>query len=75
MQRENSKMLFTEKIKAGGRTYFFDFKETHNGNRYLAISEMRLVGDRNERDRIVIYEEYLESFFDSLQKVIDFTEK
>jgi len=75
MQRENSKMLFSDKVKAGGRTYFFDFKETHNGNRYLSISETRLVNDRNERDRIVIYEEHLESFLNSLKKVFDFTEK
>ncbi len=38
------KELFSEKLPAGSRTYFFDVKKSADGIKYLVISESRQVG-------------------------------
>ncbi|MDH5684289.1 MAG: PUR family DNA/RNA-binding protein, partial [candidate division WOR-3 bacterium] len=41
------KELFSEKLQAGKRTYFFDVKETVGKKRYLVISESRPAGEKS----------------------------
>ncbi len=38
------KELFTERVLAGNRTYFFDVKEAKDGTKYLVISESKQAG-------------------------------
>lgn len=65
------KELFSEKIRAGSRTYFFDVKESANG----VINESKKVGESHEHNRIMIFEEDILSFNEGLKKAVDFMVK
>jgi len=59
---DERKELFSEKVVAGSRTYFFDVKESKDGTRYLVISELRQAGTDNKRHRVMIFEENAAAF-------------
>ncbi|MDX1416197.1 MAG: DUF3276 family protein [Candidatus Promineifilaceae bacterium] len=64
------KELFTNKVPAGRRTYFFDIKETRENERYLVISESQKSGSTYKHDRVMIFEEHLEAFLEGLDKAL-----
>lgn len=66
------KELFKEKVTAGSRTYFFDVKESLNGSKYLTINEAKKVGDKNEYNRIMIFENQIPAFTEGFKKVYNF---
>lgn len=72
MNSEEKKELLTEKVVAGSRTYFFDVKEAKDGTKYLVISESRQIGSSYDRNRVMIFEEYLEEFAKGFQKALQF---
>ena len=59
-------------VKAGAKTYFFDLKETKEGNPYLAISESRFMGEGQdrERSRIVVFPDHAEVFLAAAREMI-----
>jgi hypothetical protein len=67
--------LFSESVRAGTRTYFFDVKESSEGSKYLVISESRKLGDTKERSRVMVFEEDILSFAEGLRKAVDFMVK
>jgi hypothetical protein len=65
--------LFSEKIAAGSRTYFFDIKESADKTKYLVISESRQRdGKAYEHSRVMVFEEHLPAFCDGLGKAFQF---
>ena len=72
MMRNNRIELFTERVLAGSRTYFFDLKESQDGEIYLVISESRRVGSGYEHDRIMVFEENLAAFYDGIASAMNF---
>ena len=54
----------TTMIRAGGRTYFFDLKETQEGKRYLVLTETRWRKDGQEyqRSSMVVFPDQAEQF-------------
>ena len=58
-------------IKATGRTYFLDLKETKDGNPFLVITESRSKGEGSERERssIVIFQENAQEFAEAVSKI------
>lgn len=67
------KELFSEKVSAGSRTYFFDIKESADGVEYLVISESRQVGGESyKHNRIMVFQEHLEAFNEGFNKAINF---
>lgn len=72
MNSEEKKELFTEKVVAGSRTYFFDVKEAKDGAKYLVISESKQAGSSYDHSRVMIFEEHLESFAEGFQKTLQF---
>jgi hypothetical protein len=72
MDSEEKKELFTEKVVADSRTYFFDVKETKDGTKYLVISESRQAGSSYDHSRVMIFEEHLEAFAEGFQKTLQF---
>lgn len=72
MTNEEKKELFTEKVMAGSRTYFFDVKEAKDGTKYLVISESRQGSSSYEHSRVMIFEEHLEAFVEGFQKTLQF---
>lgn len=65
--------LFSISVAAGSRTYFFDVKESVNGNKYLKISESRKDPEGEfEHSRVMVYEEHIEQFLDGLRQAVGF---
>jgi len=68
--------LFSEKIAAGSRTYFFDVKESRDGTKYLVISESRKGGkEEYEHNRIMIFQEHIPVFAKGLKNALKFIRK
>jgi hypothetical protein len=66
---EASKAVFSEQVRAGARTYFFDVKESKNGKRYLVITETRKTETGHQRGSILVFPDNLKSFGEALRKV------
>ncbi len=58
-------------IKAGGKTYFFDIKESKEGKAYLVITESRFKGEGKDRERvsIVVFPEHAQAFLETAQEM------
>lgn len=70
---QRRKELFSEKISAGSRTYFFDVKESTDSTKYLVISESRLGEEkRYEHSRVMVFEEHLPAFCNGLGNAFQF---
>jgi hypothetical protein len=65
--------LASERLKAGGRTYFFDIKEASSGRPYLAVTETRFDKRTGERTRsgIICYPEDVEACAKLFQDFVD----
>jgi hypothetical protein len=59
-------------VKAPGRMYFLDLKETKEGNLYLVITESRSKKDSEERERssIVVFKENAKEFADAVASMV-----
>ena len=66
---EATKELFHERVKAGGRTYFLNVKETKDGKPYLSLVESRKQGDNFEKSRLLVFQDHLDDFIKGLQSV------
>ena len=72
---QRSPSLFSERVRAGQRTYFFDVRESSKGNLYLTLSESRPTeGDSFERTRITVFNDHLQDFVQAMGKALDFIE-
>lgn len=60
----DDKPIKSEMIRCGRRTYFFDIKVATNGDKYLRITETRLMeeGQPRKRNNIMIFPEDIERF-------------
>ena len=63
--------IFSNKIKKGSRTYFFDLKKNERGDYYMTITESKKSGDDFERHRIMIFEEDINDFTETFQNTLD----
>ena len=76
MTEGERKELFSEKIVAGRRTYFFDVKESIDGTRYLVISESKQVSEEDyEHHRIMVFQEHIPIFVKGLNKALKFMKR
>ncbi len=70
--------IFSETVRAGKRTYFFDVKSTRAGEYYLTITESkrRFNNDSGkffyEKHKLFLYKEDFEKFADGLNTTIEF---
>lgn len=76
------KDIFSKSIKFGRRTYFFDVRETQEGDYYLTIAESKKVVSPDDKvkyikHKIYLYKESFEDFKNVLDEVADYiyTEK
>lgn len=71
--------LASEKLSAGGRTYFFDIKEAKSGRPYLLVTETRFDKRSGEmaRSRLIFYPEvvgeYSKIFQDMVEQLLEFS--
>ncbi|MDW8096080.1 MAG: DUF3276 family protein [Aquificaceae bacterium] len=63
MERER---LYSKRLNAGRRTYFFDVKKGRDGTSYLVITEQR----DDMRNRLMVFEDRVDEFVSALQEVI-----
>lgn len=71
--RSDNSEVFSTKIRAGKRTYFFDVKETRSSDYYITITESkrRFSGDGYDKHKIFLYKEDFNKFMDSLNETIN----
>jgi len=69
--------IFSQVLRAGRRTYFFDVRETKAGDYYLTITESKKFTHDDgsfhyKKHKIYLYKEDFEEFNDILKKSTDF---
>lgn len=71
--RDNRGEVYSTKIRAGKRTYFFDVKETRSSDYYITITESkrRFSGEGYDKHKIFLYKEDFNKFMGKLTEVID----
>ncbi|MEQ9405868.1 MAG: DUF3276 family protein [Cyclobacteriaceae bacterium] len=78
MEENNEKgrdEIYSERVKAGKRTYFFDVKATRSNDYYLTITESKRKpkddGFFYEKHKIFLYKEDFNKFVDALNSTVD----
>jgi Protein of unknown function (DUF3276) len=68
--------LFTKRVRAGKRTYFFDVKATKSEQDfYITITESKRVGeDEYEKHKIFLYKEDFDKFKDALNESVEYVQ-
>jgi hypothetical protein len=74
-RRDNRQEIFSKVVRAGKRTYFFDFKATRGNDYYLTITESkkRFKSDGRffyEKHKLFLYKEDFDKFGDGLGETI-----
>ena len=72
-------LFFSKTVKAGKRIYYFDVKQSRNGDKYVAITESKRISDgpvdnphvTYEKHKLFLYKEDYEKFLDALQNAIE----
>ena len=69
--------LFTRRIRAGKRTYFFDVKATKSAKDfYVVITESRRVSEEAyEKHKLFLYKEDFKKFIDALNETVTHVEQ
>lgn len=78
MNDADKDLLFSESVKAGKRIYYFDVKQSRNGDKYIAITESKKIVDNStemprfsfEKHKLFLYKEDYEKFMAALTKVV-----
>ena len=64
--------IYSKRLEAGGKTYFFDIREAQSGDKYLQITESRLKqGGERYRSNIVIFKEHFNEFRQALDEIAE----
>ena len=68
--------IFSEAVRAGKRTYFFDVKATRRDDYYLTITESKKKFNRDgnsfyEKHKIFLYKEDFEKFSEGMGEALD----
>ena len=74
--KDNEKVeIYSKRVRAGKRTYFFDVKSTRSNDYYLTITEsMRRLKDDGfvyEKHKIFLYKEDFDKFLEALKETVD----
>jgi hypothetical protein len=74
--KENGKNeIYSQRVRAGKRTYFFDVKSTRSNDYYLTITESKRrykeEGYYYEKHKIFLYKEDFNKFVEALKGTID----
>ncbi len=67
--------IFSKRVRAGKRTYFFDIKATRSNDYYLTITESKRKykddGFSYEKHKIFLYKEDFVKFVDALNETVE----
>ena len=71
--------IYSQRVRAGKRTYFFDIKSTRSNDYYLTITESKRrfkdEGYFYEKHKIFLYKEDFDKFVEALQGTVDYVKK
>ena len=66
--------IFSKRVKAGKRTYFFDIKPTRSGDFYVTLTEskkkMTEDGFTYEKHKLFLYKEDVKKFTEALEETL-----
>ncbi len=75
MEEQSEKELYSKRVRAGKRTYFFDVKSTRANDYYLTITEskrrVKEDGFVYEKHKIFLYKEDFGKFAEALIEALD----
>ena len=80
-QERSGDDVYSKRVPAGKRTYFFDVKATRgNNDYYLTITESKRRQDRDgnfiyDKHKIFLYKEDFEKFADGLNEAVAYIKK
>lgn len=67
--------IYSQRVRAGKRTYFFDVKSTRSNDYYLTITESKRRpkddGFTYEKHKIFLYKEDFDKFIEALQDTVE----
>ena len=74
--KDNGKVeIYSQRVRAGKRTYFFDVKSTRSNDYYLTITESKRRykddGYYYEKHKIFLYKEDFNKFIEALNGTVD----
>ena len=74
--KKNREDIYSNAVRAGKRTYFFDAKATRNEDYYLTITESKKRYDKDgnstyEKHKIFLYKEDFDKFSEGLMEAIE----
>ena len=76
MDERDREKIYSKRVRAGKRTYFFDVKSTRTNDYYLTITESRRHpqgdGFTYEKHKMFLYKEDFDKFVDALQETVDY---
>lgn len=74
MEERDREELFSKRIRAGKRTYFFDVKSTRTQDYYITITESRRHQKEDgfvyEKHKMFLYKEDFDKFVDGLNETV-----
>jgi hypothetical protein len=72
--KQDREAVFSKRIRAGKRTYFFDVRTTRANDYYLTITEStkRFGEERFVKHKIFLYKEDFRKFMDGLNESVDY---
>ncbi|TLV00937.1 DUF3276 family protein [Dyadobacter luticola] len=72
---EDREQIYSKRVRAGKRTYFFDVRSTRSNDYYLTITESRRHpqgdGFTYEKHKMFLYKEDFDKFVDALKEAVD----
>lgn len=75
MQKDERDKIYSKRVRAGKRTYFFDVRATRSNDYYLTITESRRFQKEGdfvfEKSKMFIYKEDFHKFASALQETLD----
>ena len=69
VRKHQSNIIYSKRVKAGKRMYFFDIREDSKGQNFICISESRKAKEGFVKQTIVIYPEDIEKFSKAFEEV------
>jgi hypothetical protein len=64
--------LFSTRVSAGRRTYFFDVKSAKNAKPFLKITQSEINGDEKKKSYLNVFENEVTDFQKAMEEVIAF---
>ena len=76
MENQYKEEIFTRRVRAGKRTYFFDVKATKSEKDiYITITESKRVGEEEyEKHKLFLYKEDFEKFVNALNEAVGYVQ-